>query len=82
MEGVVKNYFKVAQKYYLTRGFTFGIIYFMENFMNIDIAYLIILIASIHLSFLYGKRMGIEVTIDFMEEQGHISFDDTPKNNS
>jgi hypothetical protein len=54
----------------------------MENFMNIDIAYLIILVASTHLSFLYGKRVGIEVTVDFMEEQGHISFDDTPKNNS
>jgi len=50
--------------------------------MNIDIAYLIILVALTHLSFLYGKRVGIEVTVDYMEEQGHISFDDTPKNNS
>ena len=43
---------------------------------NIDLAYLIVLIASIHLSYLYGKRVGIENTIDFLEQEKLIEFDE------
>ena len=43
---------------------------------NIDLAYLIVLIASIHLSYSYGKKTGIENTITFLEEEKLIEFDD------
>ena len=43
---------------------------------NIDLAYLIVLVASIHLSYLHGKRIGIENTINFLEEEKLIEFDE------
>jgi hypothetical protein len=43
---------------------------------TIDLAYLIVLCASIHLSYLYGKRVGIENTIDYLEEEKIIEFDE------
>lgn len=53
------------------------IIYAGEKIMeNIDLAYLIILLASIHLSYSYGKKTGIENTITFLEEEKLIEFDD------
>ena len=54
-----------------------GIICVGEKIMeSIDLAYLIVLAASIHLSYLYGKRVGIEHTIDYLEEEKIIEFDD------
>tara|TARA_B100000497_G_scaffold80125_1_gene89412 strand:+ start:491 stop:676 length:186 start_codon:yes stop_codon:yes gene_type:complete len=61
----------------LTYGCKLVIIYAGEKIMeNIDLAYLIVLIASIHLSYLYGKKTGIENTITFLEEEKLIEFDD------
>jgi len=44
--------------------------------MNIDIAYLIILIGSTWGAFTFGKRTGISDTLDYMKAQGHIDFDE------
>jgi len=64
-------------KFYLTYGYKLYIIYVGEKIMEtIDLAYLIVLCASIHLSYLYGKRVGIEDTIDFLEEENIIEFDE------
>ena len=43
---------------------------------TVDLAYLIVLGASIHLSYLYGRKVGIEHTIDFLEEENIIEFDE------
>lgn len=43
---------------------------------TVDLAYLIVLAASIHLSYLYGRKVGIEHTIDFLEEENIIEFDE------
>lgn len=43
---------------------------------TVDLAYLVVLAASIHLSYLYGKKVGIEHTIDFLEEENIIEFDE------
>lgn len=44
--------------------------------MEIDIAYLIILIASVWGAYTYGKREGIGNTLDYMKAQGKIDFED------
>jgi hypothetical protein len=41
-----------------------------------DIAYLIFLCAGVHLSYLYGKQTGIERTVDYLEAEGVIEFDE------
>jgi hypothetical protein len=69
--------FLASIKYYLTYGYKLYIIYVGEKIMEtIDLAYLIVLCASIHLSYLYGKRVGIENTIDYLEEEKIIEFDE------
>ncbi len=44
--------------------------------MNIDLAYLIILIASVAGAYYVGRRVGIGDTLDYMKAQGKIDFDD------
>ena len=44
--------------------------------MNVDIAYLIILISGIYLAYRTGKQEGIGATLDYMKEQGKIDFKD------
>jgi hypothetical protein len=61
----------------LTYGYKLDIIYAGEKIMeNIDLAHPIVLIASIHISYTFGKRVGIENTITFLEEEKLIEFDD------
>ena len=43
---------------------------------TMNLAYLIVLCASIHISYLIGKRLGIEATIDYLEEEDIIKFDE------
>ncbi|MDB4339245.1 hypothetical protein N9992_00300 [bacterium] len=47
-----------------------------EKIMDIDIAYLIVLVASVHLAYMWGKKEGISSTLDYMKEQGKIDFED------
>lgn len=42
---------------------------------NIDINYIIILICSVGIGYTIGKQFGIESTIDFLESEGIIEFD-------
>ncbi len=44
--------------------------------MDIDIAYLIILVIGIYASYKYGHQEGIGKTLDYMKAQGKIDFDD------
>jgi hypothetical protein len=44
--------------------------------MDIDIAYLIILVVSVYLAYRHGKQEGIGSTLDYMKEQGKIDFED------
>lgn len=44
--------------------------------MNIDIAYLIILVVSIYSAYAYGRKEGIGSTLDYMKAQGKIDFED------
>lgn len=44
--------------------------------MDIDIAYLLILVASVYLAYRHGKQEGIGSTLDYMKEQGKIDFED------
>jgi len=43
---------------------------------NIDFAYLLVLCASINISYLVGKRTGIENTLDYLESKKVIEFDE------
>ena len=43
---------------------------------TMDLAYLIVLCASINISYLIGKRIGIEAAIDYLEEENIIKFDE------
>lgn len=43
---------------------------------TVDLAYLIVLCASINISYLIGKRIGIEAAIDYLEEEKIIEFDE------
>ena len=64
-------------KFYLTYGYKFYIIYVGEkNMETIELAYLIVLCASIHISYLVGKRLGIQHTLDYLEEEKLIEFDE------
>jgi hypothetical protein len=40
-----------------------------------EIMFLVVLLGSIHTSYLYGKRVGIENTIDLLEAEGILEFD-------
>ena len=44
--------------------------------MDIDIAYLIILVIGTFDAYKYGHREGIGKTLDYMKAQGKIDFDD------
>ena len=41
-----------------------------------DILYIIFLLASIHLTWVLGKRQGINDTLDHLEEKGMIELDE------
>jgi hypothetical protein len=43
---------------------------------EIDIAYIVVLLASINLSYMVGKKIGIESTINYLEEEGILEFDE------
>jgi hypothetical protein len=43
---------------------------------EIDIAYIVVLMASINLSYLIGKKIGIQHTIDYLEQENIIEFDE------
>jgi hypothetical protein len=47
-----------------------------RKIMEIDIAYLIILVAVGHLAFYQGHQSGISKTLDYMKDQGKIDFDE------
>ena len=44
-----------------------------------DISYLIFLIMMCGVTYIYGKQVGIRGTIDYLEEEGLLSFDDSEK---
>ena len=44
--------------------------------MQYDLIYVIILLASIHITWIIGKRQGISDTIDYLEEKGEIKLDE------
>ena len=44
-----------------------------------DISYLIFLILSCAFCYFGGKQVGIRGTIDFLEEEGLLTFDDSEK---
>jgi hypothetical protein len=61
----------------LTYGYKLFIIYAGEKIMTqIDLTYLIVLLASINLSYLVGKKIGIQNTIDYLEQENIIEFDE------
>ena len=41
-----------------------------------EIMFLVVLLGSIQTSYLYGKRVGIENTIDLLEAEGILEFDE------
>ncbi len=43
---------------------------------QIDLAYLIVLMASVIISFLVGKRIGIQNTLDYLEQEDILKFDE------
>ena len=51
-----------------------------NNCMNEnDISYLIFLIFTVTGAYYFGKQIGIRGTIDYLEEQGVLNFDDSEK---
>jgi len=44
-----------------------------------DISYLLFLIMMCGLTYMYGKQVGIRGTIDYLEEEGILTFDDSEK---
>ena len=44
-----------------------------------DISYLLFLIMMCGFAYIYGKQVGIRGTIDYLEEEGILNFDDTEK---
>jgi hypothetical protein len=61
----------------LTYGCKLVIIYAGEKIMeSTEIMFLVVLLGSIHISYLYGKRVGIENTIDHLEAEGILEFDE------
>jgi|TARA_R110000764_G_scaffold1585_5_gene7131 hypothetical protein len=47
---------------------------------EVDIAYLTLLIVGCYASWWGGKKTGIRGTIEYLEQQGLLEFDDTPEN--
>lgn len=43
---------------------------------DIDFAFIVILVGGCWLSYQYGKKEGIGITLDYMREQGKIDFED------
>ena len=43
---------------------------------EIDMMYLVVLLASINISYLIGKKIGIQNTINYLEEEGILEFDE------
>ena len=60
--------------------FSVAIIYLRIYMVYIDMAYLIILLGCGYTSWVVGKKEGIEKTIDYLEQEGLLEFDDTPEN--
>ena len=61
----------------MTYGYKSVIICIGEKIMTqIDLAYLIVLLASINISYMVGKKIGIQNTIDYLEEKNIIEFDE------
>ena len=49
-------------------------------FMNEnDISYLIFLIICVVAGYSYGKQVGIQSTVDYLEREGILEFDDSEK---
>ena len=44
-----------------------------------DISFLIILIFSVTGAYYFGKQIGIRGTIDYLEEEGLLTFEDSEK---
>lgn len=49
--------------------------YMNEN----DISYIIFLIMCVGFAYIVGKQIGIRGTIDYLEEEGLLTFDDSEK---
>jgi hypothetical protein len=44
-----------------------------------DIYYLFFLVMSVHLAYTLAKQFGIQTTIDYLEKEGILEFDDSEK---
>jgi len=44
-----------------------------------DIYYLFFLVMSVHIAYTLGKQFGIQTTIDYLEKEGILEFDDSEK---
>ena len=44
-----------------------------------EVLYIIFLLASIHMTWILGKRQGIVDTLDYLEEKGDIELDEVWK---
>tara|TARA_B100000900_G_scaffold347781_1_gene313124 strand:+ start:234 stop:449 length:216 start_codon:yes stop_codon:yes gene_type:complete len=51
-----------------------------KNMQYLDLAFLIVLVGCGYTSWLSGKKTGIQLTIDYLEEHGYIEFDDELEN--
>jgi len=60
----------------LTHPYNFDIIYKIGENMDIDVAYLMILIGSTLGAWEWGRRKGIGDTLDYFKAQGLIDFED------
>ena len=43
---------------------------------EIDIMYLVVLLASINIGYMVGKKIGIQNTINYLEQEGILEFDE------
>tara|TARA_R110001592_G_scaffold88415_9_gene260447 strand:- start:2812 stop:3030 length:219 start_codon:yes stop_codon:yes gene_type:complete len=72
----------------LTCGYNSYIIYVIKKFLKdinmteIELLFLVILVGCGYTSWALGKKEGIEKTIDYLEQEGLLEFEDTPENNS
>jgi len=46
---------------------------------EIDIVYIFLLAMCVHLAYTLGKQLGIRTTIDYLEKEGILEFDDSEK---
>lgn len=53
--------------------------WYNSSMINNDISYAIFLIMCIYAAYTIGKRLGIQNTIDYLESEGLLEFDDTEK---